>query len=108
MQDNTPTSPDSKRRSPSAVPYAVLVPVLALLAHSAWMVQRGARMSIGALVFVFVDPLALFGMIAIVLVAFSVISPFVSHAASRWVVFLLCIVGLTLALKLLFPELPAE
>lgn len=106
MNVNTPARPDSNRSLPSAVPYAVLSPILAVMAHSAWMVQRGAfPSSLGLLVGIFIDPLVLFGMVAVVMLAFTFIRPLVVKALSRWLALLSCVAVLTLALKLLIPEL---
>jgi len=87
------------------MPYAVFVPVLVVMAHSAWMVHRGSRFRYTLLAGMLDEPIILLGMVVIGYISFFAIRPFVADAISRWIAFLLCIAGFTAVLRLLLPEL---
>lgn len=58
------------------------------------------------LIGLFIEPLVLFEMVAVIMLTFTFIRPFVGNAFSRWVAFLSCVAGLTLALMLLTLSIP--
>lgn len=93
MTDTTPNAPEEKP-SLSAVPYALLVPVLVVMAQSAWVVQ-GYDFRHNALLAQLPDPFVLGGMAVIAVISFFVIRPFMMRATDRWTAFLSCVVGFT-------------
>jgi hypothetical protein len=105
MQNNPPASPDRKPGLASAAPYALLVPVLVVMAHSVWMVESGSRFRWTLLAGVFDEPAILCCVAVIGFISLFVIRPFAGHATSRWIAFLLCVIGFTMVLRLFLPEL---
>ena len=101
MTKPAPNAPDKRI---SAVPYAVCVPILVVMAQSAWVV-RGWNFSHNALLAMVFHPIVLGGMAIIAVVSFFVIRPFARHPASRWVAFLMCVLGFTILVELFLPKL---
>ena|ERR1041385_4175830 len=101
MTEPTPNSPDEKA---SVVPYALFVPVLVVIAQSAWVV-RGWNFRHNALLAQPFHPVVLGGMAISALISFFVIRPFAKRAMSRWVAFLSCVLGFTILIESLLPHL---
>lgn len=87
----------------SVVPYALFVPVLVVMAQSAWVVQ-GYDFHHNALLAAVFHPIVLGGMAVIAVISSFVIRPFASRATSRWVAFLACVIGFTVLLEMLLPK----
>lgn len=96
---------ESEDRKVSVVPYAVLVPLLVVMAQSAWVVQKGWSFRHNALLAGVLHPVVLGGMVVIGLVSFFVIRPFARRAGSRWVAFIGCVLGFTVVIESLMPKL---
>lgn len=97
------SEPNKLARKVSAVPYALFVPFLVVMAQSAWVVQGwNFRNTLLAEVF---HPFVLGGMVVIALISFFVIRPFACRATSRWVAFIACILGFTILVESLLPKL---
>jgi hypothetical protein len=89
----------------SAVPYALFVPVLVVMAQSAWVVQGGWSFRHNAWLAGVFRPVSLGCMAVIAVISFFVIRPFASRATSRWVAFLACVLGFTTLIEMLSPKL---
>ena len=100
----TEPAPDSSNKKASVVPYALFVPVLVVMAQSAWVV-RGWNFRHNALLAHVFHPVVLGGMAIIALISFFVIRPFAQRATSRWVAFLVCVLGFTILIESLLPKL---
>jgi hypothetical protein len=87
----------------SAIPYALFVPILVVMAQSAWVVQ-GSNFR-NTLLAEFFHPVVLLGIVVVAVISFFVIRPFVDQAVSRWVAFLVCVIGLTILGEFLLPTL---
>ena len=95
----------STKRDPlSAIPYAVLVPILVVIAQSAWVVQ-GWNFRHNALLAGLFHPVILGGMAVIAVISFFIIRPFVDRALSRWIAFLSCVAIFTITIELCLPKL---
>jgi hypothetical protein len=88
----------------SVLPYALFVPVLVVMAQSAWVVQ-GWDFRYNALLAHVYHPVILSGMAILAVISFFVIRPFASRVTSRWVAFLACVVGFTMLIEMLLPKL---
>jgi hypothetical protein len=88
----------------SVVPYALFVPVLVVMAQSAWVVQ-GWDFRYNALLAHVYHPVILGGMAVLGVISFFVIRPFARRTLSRWVAFLACVVGFTILIEMLLPKL---
>ena len=86
------------------MPYAIFVPILVVMAQSAWVV-RGWNFRHNALLAQVFHPVILGGMAIIAVISFFVIRPFASRTTSRWVAFLACVLGLTILIESLLPKL---
>ena len=96
---------DSPGEEPvSAVPYAVLVPVLVVMAQSAWVAARGWGLRNTLLAAAF-HPIVLSGMVVVVVISFFVIRPFAGRATGRWVALLACVLGFTALVEPLLPKI---
>ena len=87
-----PASPDKKQSSVSAIPYALFVPVLVVMAHDAESSLAGWSFRNNALIAGPFPPEILTIMCIIALVSYFAIRPFANRAASRWAAFLSCVV----------------
>jgi len=97
---------DTKHNSAAAIPYAILVPVLVVMAQSAWVQVTGGDFRLNGLLPEMFHPICLIGMIVVAVISFFVIRPFVMRAIQRWIAFFLCVVGFTALIEfLLFPGL---
>jgi len=103
MTDPIPTLPNKKIIS--AVPYAVCVPVLVVMAQSAWGVVSGRGFRNHALLSDPFHPVVLGGMAIIAVISYFAIRPFTGRVESRWTVFLACILGFTILVGSLLPNL---
>jgi hypothetical protein len=101
MTEPDPGTPDKKV---SVIPYALVVPLLVVLAQSAWVVQ-GWNFRHNALLAQSDEPVVLAGMVIIALISFFVIRPFADRTTSRWTAFLGCILGFTILVESFLPKL---
>jgi len=89
----------------SVIPYALFVPVLVVMAQSAWVVQEGWGFRYNALLGHAYHPIILGGMAVLGVISFFVIRPFASRVISRRVAFLACVVSFTILIEMLLPKL---
>ena len=93
--------PSSKHGSVSAVPYAIFVPVLAVMAQSAWIAQGWSfRNTLLAHVF---HPVILLSMIVVAFISYFVLRPFAAYQVARRVVFVICVAVFTAVSLFLTP-----
>jgi hypothetical protein len=102
---NEQAGPLAGHYSMSVVPYAILVPVLVVMAQSALVIFCGESFRSNALLAHMSHPVVLGGMTIMAIISFFVIRPFVNRATSRWVAFLSCVVGFTILVESLLPNL---
>ena len=102
MSDIMPNEPE-ERPSPSAVPYALVVPVLVVMAHDVWVVH-GYSFRYNALL-ASSDPLLLVGLAIMVVISYFIIRPAVDRPINRWIAVFTCAAGFTLMAYLLLPKL---
>ena len=100
----TDSAPNPSDRGISVVPYALFVPVLVVMAQSAWVV-RGWNFRHNALLAQVFHPVVLSGMAIIAVISFFVIRPFAGRTSGRWVAFLACVLGFTMLIESLLPKL---
>jgi len=108
MTDATSTPPSKPSSCMSVVPYALFVPVLVMMAASAWDVRQGTSLPRTLLAEVLADPFhpVIVCVIAVIaVISFFVIRPFASRATNRWVAFLACVLGFTILIESLLPKL---
>ena len=86
------------------MPYAIFVPILVVMAQSAWVV-RGWNFRHNALLAQVFHPVVLGGMAIIAVISYFVIRPFASRTTSRWFTFLACVLGFTILIESLLPKL---
>ena len=103
--DTTQSSTNGKRCSVSAWPYALLVPVLVVLAHDADASLEGWSWRNNALLARPFPPVILGSLGLIAVVSFFVIRPFTSRVINRWVAFTACIAFFSLVAIVLLPKL---
>src|SRR5688572_11173908 len=94
---------DDTRRTIAAIPYALAVPVLVVMAQSA-LTAQGWPLKYTLLSNVF-HPVIVLMLLGVALASLFVLKHFVDHAASRWAALILCVIGLTAIARLLTPAL---
>lgn len=100
----TQPEPDPPEKRPiSALPYAICVPILVVMAQSAWVVQ-GWNFRHNALLAQVSHPVVIGGMLVIAAISFVVLRPFV-RTTNRWPVFLACVVSFTFLIVKFLPKL---
>jgi hypothetical protein len=104
MSVTTPIPLVQKSISVSTLPYALFVPILVIMAQSAWAV-RYWDFRHHALLAGVDNPVVLCGMVVVAVISFFVIRPFVRRPASRWIAFLSCVVGFTMVIEPLMPKI---
>ena|ERR1041385_3750010 len=105
MKDSTPGSPADSRPTVSALPYALLVPVLVVLIHDAHASMTGWSFRHNALVAQPMHPVILAGLGIIALISYFVIRPFRYRRMSRWVAFMVCVAAFSITVIALLPKL---
>lgn len=99
-----PAQSSPKRQHVSVVPYALVVPVLVVMAQSAWAVHDSDFRHNALLADVF-DPIILGGMAIVAVISYFAIRPFAGRAISRRAAFFACVLGFTVIAKVLLPEI---
>lgn len=89
MPNSTPASPDRSRSSVSVVPYALFVPVLAVMAQSAWIAQGWSLRN--TLLWHVFHPVILLSMTVVAFISYFVLRPFAGRQTARRVVFVVCV-----------------
>src|SRR5512145_472669 len=92
-----------EKRPASVIPYAIFVPVLVVMAQSAWVVQHGSEFRHTLLAGVF-SPVAFGGMAVSAVISFFVIRPFARRVISRWIALLACVLAFTMLIESLLPH----
>jgi hypothetical protein len=103
MSESEPTSPEP--RTPSVVPFALFVPVLVVMAQSAWVVTEGWSFTYNATLSMVFHPIILGGMTFIAVLSFFAIRSFAKRTTTRWAAFLACVIGFTAIAEILLPKL---
>lgn len=102
MTNPAPQPPEKKKAS--AVVCAFFVPIVVVMAQSAWVVQ-GWNFRHNALLANVSDPIVLGGMAIVAVISFFAIRPFARRASSRLGAFLACVLIFTMLIELLLPHI---
>lgn len=106
MPDAAPSSVGARPAPASALPYALLVPVLAVLVHDAEASMGGWNWRHNVLMAGGFPSLLLLGYVVVMaLLSFFVIRPFRERAGSRWVAFIACVAFFSAVLVGIIPKL---
>lgn len=94
----------SRFKNVSTLHSAILVPVLVVMAQSAWALVRGWSFRYNTLLSRLDEPIVVAGMVGIAVASFFIIRPFANRTGIRLIAFLACVVGFTTLLEVLLPK----